>query len=494
MKKATFIFLLFLILPLLTPGTTKANSFDIGPQKINKFGIHLADTTNIEYAAELVNSSGGDWGWVTVVLRKDEQNYQQWQDFFNQLREKHLVPIVRLATEMQNDIWRKPTKRDIDETLNFLSKLNWPIKYRFIVVFNEPNHGKEWGGRANPREYAKIFLYTCRKFKQLSSDFFILLAGPDQAAPHQPPNYYSPQIFYIELTKSTPEILDCMDGLASHSYPNHGFIGSPKDRGWGSIRGYEEELKLLKLLGLKKDLPIFITETGWPHKEGQKISKEFYSASILSKYFEQAFSIWNNDKNIYSFTPFLLYFPEEIFSNFSWLDKNKKPYPFYYATQKIPKKSWSPPQLNRGTITKADLPPLIFPETEYQALIRLRNEGQKIWEDNSFCWETKSSESVIASPLCSIEEQKILPGKEGWFRTTFKIQKTNQSSFDSQKKIKLGWNGVGEITLKRVVNQENITIPLALHKLKKRLIYWYNTSIRKNLSRTRSSTGRAPAS
>ncbi|MGI5826691.1 MAG: hypothetical protein ACOX50_04750, partial [Patescibacteria group bacterium] len=65
--------------------------------KINKFGIHILETTDLEKARELVNSTGGDWGWVTIVIRDDEMDFDKWQNFMDQCREKHLVPLVRIA-------------------------------------------------------------------------------------------------------------------------------------------------------------------------------------------------------------------------------------------------------------------------------------------------------------------------------------------------------------------------------------------------------------
>jgi len=113
----------------------------------------------------------------------------------------------------------------------------------------------------------------------------------------------------------------------------------------------------------------------------------------LNNFFEQAFSIWNTDKKIYSFTPFILYFPHGKFSNFSWVDAEKTPYSFYKITQQIPKKSWWPEQENGGKIEKINLPLFIVPNSPYTAILEIKNTGQQIWgEKGEFCWlpeETK---------------------------------------------------------------------------------------------------------
>ncbi|MCL5090619.1 MAG: hypothetical protein M1514_01270, partial [Patescibacteria group bacterium] len=145
MKKVFFIFLYILsFFSLLWPKSALAE------EKCNKFGIHILEPNELAKAQELVNSSGGDWGWVTVVIRDDDLNYDKWQGFMDQCRERHLIPLVRIATHTVGSSWIKPTKEDAVKWANFLSSLNWPVEDKYVIVFNEPNHAKEWGGEVNP--------------------------------------------------------------------------------------------------------------------------------------------------------------------------------------------------------------------------------------------------------------------------------------------------------------------------------------------------------
>src|SRR3972149_8180571 len=66
----------------------------------NKFGIHIIQATPDEYspAATLVNTNG-DWGYITVLVESKDRNHNKWQEFFNDLRRRHLIPLVRLATQ-----------------------------------------------------------------------------------------------------------------------------------------------------------------------------------------------------------------------------------------------------------------------------------------------------------------------------------------------------------------------------------------------------------
>ena len=134
-------------------------------EKVNKFGIHILDPSDLQKAQELVNSSGGDWGWVTVVIRDDDMNFDKWQAFMNECRERHLVPLVRIATHLEGTNWIKPILEDSQKWAEFLNRLNWPVKDQYVILFNEPNHAKEWGGEVNPKEYARILLDFSSKFK-----------------------------------------------------------------------------------------------------------------------------------------------------------------------------------------------------------------------------------------------------------------------------------------------------------------------------------------
>ena len=172
-------------------------NFIIASESNNKFGIHLAQPhfEDIESSAKLVNSSRGDWGYVTLVLQEDDRKFEKWQEIFNRLRKFHLIPIVRLATKPDGLSWRRPHRDGIDDWVRFLDSLNWVVKKRYIVLFNEPNHGSEWGGEVDAEDYAKTAFEFAKKLKEKKQDFFVMLAGLDASAPQSPPTYQDEEIF-----------------------------------------------------------------------------------------------------------------------------------------------------------------------------------------------------------------------------------------------------------------------------------------------------------
>jgi hypothetical protein len=455
----------------------------------NKFGIHLAQPhlEDLKKAADLVNSSGGDWGYVTLVMQENDRNRQKWQEIFDLLRKHHLIPIIRLATAPSGEDWRRPQVSDVSSWVNFLDSLNWVVKNRYIVLFNEPNHGNEWGGAVDPKNYAEVAFAFAKALKEKNQDFFVMLAGFDASAPHLPPNFYDEEIFLkemltaarelthndnsqknsnqkksrgnLDISSNVPKInrlhifssnlklmtkknilkirsyvnnkkllapfkgeklgvmiaaakkpadkliqraevirksaffdfwesffiknilaqekkdslFDYIDGWASHSYPNPSFSGSPYDFGRGTVRTYQWELNLLRQLGVEKELPVFITETGWERKKltEEQVAQNFKIA------FEQ---IWLPDEKVKAVTPFVLDYQMEPFLGFSWKHQGDDGfYQQYYFVQLILKTKGEPEQIEKGEII-FDLPKELVAKSSYDFFLILKNEGQAIWE------------------------------------------------------------------------------------------------------------------
>src|SRR5258708_39853302 len=114
--------LLFTIFPV---SSAKA-AYDPLSVPNNKIGIHLIspNSSEADSAKNLVNANG-DWGYVTVIIENKDKDHDKWQTFFNQLRRDHLIPLVRIATEVQGQAWRKPSDGEIQQWADFLNSLTW---------------------------------------------------------------------------------------------------------------------------------------------------------------------------------------------------------------------------------------------------------------------------------------------------------------------------------------------------------------------------------
>ena len=331
----------------------------------NRFGIHILEPADIASAAALVNSQGGDWGYVTLIIRENDRDKSKWQSVFDDLRREHLIPLVRLATYSEKNYWVKPDASQIQSWVDFLNSLNWVVANRYVILFNEPNHTLEWGNSLNPSEYSSIVRQFHDALKNASDDFFILPAGLDTAAPNSSTTM-SALNYWRQMYQSDHQIFTLFDGWNSHSYPNSGVSG---------ITSYRTEINNLTDFGLNPNLPIFITETGWTTLNSNNLSNQYL----------QAFTkVWT-DANLVAVTPFILNYSEAPFSQFSWEKPNSTDfYPHYYAVQSLPKIAGRPEQHHSSSLVSNNIPGSLIDNSVYQFSLNFKNTGQSIWNPSDF--------------------------------------------------------------------------------------------------------------
>lgn len=410
MKLFSFLFasLLSLISYLVSPVSTYAVSNPLAAPN-NKYGIHIISATRDEAseAARLVNTNG-DWGYVTVLAESGDRNEGKWQEFFNELRRRHLIPIVRLATKPTGaGVWERPYDGEETAWADFLDKLNWPVKNRYVTIYNEPNHASEWGGSVDPEGFAVVLNRTIDALRGKSGDFFILNPGFDASAPDKAPAYLDEENYLKRMSAAVHGILDKFDGWVSHSYPNPGFTGKPGEVGKGTVRTWEWEQNLLNQLGIKKAYPIFITETGWKHSDGVKVDNSLPDEETVARYYKVAFnSAWASQR-IVAVTPFILNYRDPPFDHFSFKkngdaqifgDASRDYHLPYYVLQEALKTRGRPEQVEKAEFTKLGIEKdgftnyleatssgisVSLPYGEpYNLVVTFKNIGQTIWGDD----------------------------------------------------------------------------------------------------------------
>ena len=413
-------------------------------QENNKFGISLLQpsTEDFQGASDLTNGFEGDWGYVTLVIQENDRDVRKWQDIFEQLRERHLIPLIRLATSPQGEVWRRPEEKDAKEWVSFLNRLNWVVKKRYVILFNEPNHASEWGGEVDPENYGKVALVFAKTFKESGKDYVVMLAGLDAAAPSYPTQFEDSGIFIQKMFNATRYTLhEYLDAWSSHSYPNPGFSGSVWDSGKKSIRGYQYEMSLLKELGIKKYLPVFITETGWIE---EKISED-----VIAENYRAAFTqIWNQDDQVQAVTPFVYKYLSEPFIGFSWV-KDGRYSAQYHLVKELPKQKGNPEQIQSGVI-EISLPTILIARSTYHFSVVIKNIGQAIWrEEDGYSLSIKSNNTEMKTLVSDIQQTK--PFEESRMKITIKTPPKPQTI---QLSLFLNKNGIPIISTK----QHSITI------------------------------------
>lgn len=344
----------------------------------NRYGIHVTEINDIAETADLVNSTNGDWGYLTLVIPDNDLNRGKWQEVFNTMRRKHLIPLVRIATHTEGAAWVIPQEHNIAKWVDFLDSLNWPTENRYVILFNEPNHAKEWGNSIDPAGYANTLMQFSKALKSKSEDFFVLPAGFDASAANDGAAM-DEAAYLTSMKEARPDVFTAIDGWTSHAYPNPGFSGSPFAFGRGTLTTFAWERDLLRSFGVTKRLPIFITETGWQHNSGKYFDARLLDPTTVGSYLQTAAATVWQDPDILAVTPFLFNYQDYPFDHFSWKKLGSSDYyPHYFSYRDIPKTKGIPKQHEAFRFEPALLPESLVVNSTYTLEATILNLGQSI--------------------------------------------------------------------------------------------------------------------
>ncbi|MCB0360534.1 MAG: hypothetical protein KDD44_12885, partial [Bdellovibrionales bacterium] len=317
MKRLPVFLLVLALLLLVHPRATAAT-----------VGIHLLHPQEIDQVRQLfpdTSVQATEPVYVTIPYSLTDLSLrQEWQHFFTTARANNIIPIVRLMTQFQDDVWTVPTRQDVVQLLESLDQYDWPQAERRIIIFNEPNHAAEWGGTVSPTEYADIFSFAASWAHTQSHIYQVLPAALDLSAP-QSNESWDAYAFWSSVYREDPEAFDQMDAWNSHSYPNPEFSAAPYRTGRTSMQGFKQELAWLEQWR-SEPLQVYITETGWQANRA--------TSRYLQQYYTYALQhIWSDDRVI-AVTPFVLKGTPGPFSQFSFLTADDKPTVHFVAFQK----------------------------------------------------------------------------------------------------------------------------------------------------------------
>ncbi len=407
----------------------------------NKFGINsLSPESEINGVADLVNNNG-DWGWVVIVIRKNERDLARWQSVFDSLTQSHLTPIVRIATSVDSQgNWQQPTSEDARAWAQFLSALSWPTKNHYVQVYNEVNHKTEWGGKVDAANYAVELNKTINALKAKNQDFFVLNAPMDLAAGTSQDSLDA-SVFFKTMEVTVPGIFGKLDGWASHSYPNPNFSAPPLKSGRTGIDGYKWELAQINAFA-KKNLPVFITETGWRNSGSEAVG---LTEVDIANYYKTAFEkVWN-DSQVVVVAPFVFNYPDSLFKAFSFKEGENCAL-YCQALKDIFKVQGAPEREDTGQILAFSHSPEVINNSNTKITLEIKNNGNYIWDTNKslklnidatglevvkITWEKKTIyPGQIAKAFIDIKAQKegIMP---------FTLNVTNDDNIIAQKESSL---------------------------------------------------------
>ena len=302
-------------------------SVSVSQAKTPSLGIHILRPDEISQVRQLFSADHWDASqqiFVTIPYSlEDTERTTEWQTFFDTAAQQNIVPIVRLTTRFENSSWQVPTRKDVVTLLESLDAYSWSQPERHIIVFNEVNHAKEWGGTVAPREYADTLAFALDWAHTQKHTYIVLPAALDLSAPQSTVSWDA-YAYWQVVYREQPELFAQLDGWNSHSYPNPAFSASPYRTGRTSLQGFKQELAWVTQW-TDKALPVYITETGWESSKSlNRYLRQYYTYALEN--------IWNDDR-VLAVTPFLLKGDPGPFSGFSFLTGGDEPTVQYLAFQ-----------------------------------------------------------------------------------------------------------------------------------------------------------------
>lgn len=281
----------------------------------NRVGVHILSPDEIEEASKLVNNDNqGSWGYITVPIQATDRDRDKWTRFMKRMGELRLIPIIRVATYGDGPHWIKPGDNDLIDFANFLDELPWPVKNRYVIIFNEVNRADEYGGAVSPEDYTDILSNAIDIFKSRSDKFFILPSALDNAAPNGN-GFMRWDVYLTRMYRRNPDVFSKIDGWNSHAYGNPAFSANPALSGSNKADSFKTDMAFLNQF-TKRKLPVFITEAGW--------SRAVLDDRTIATFYNHAFyNLWNNDQ-VVAVTPFLFFAGTAPFDKFSLLTKDRQ--------------------------------------------------------------------------------------------------------------------------------------------------------------------------
>jgi len=245
----------------------------------------------------------------------------------------------------------------------------------------------------------------------------------------------NPFVFYQTMEAVAPGIFRKLDGWASHSYPNPSFSASPFKSGRNGIDGYRWELSQIAPYLEGKNLPVFITETGWQRKiaDGDGVG---VNENLIANYYKIAFGqVWNDEK-IVAIVPFVFNYPEPLYYSFSFKtntkNSEKKYFNYYFSIKDLTKINGDPEREDKVSDFQTDLPEIIIKGRLKNVNLTMKNVGNYIWNTKDKLKLKIFSQNLELSQI-KWNKDEIHPGEKAI--VTFKLKSNKEGPIPINIKV-----------------------------------------------------------
>jgi len=316
------------------------------------YGMHTfvqdhCDTAHINQQLDWVVHAAGPGAYVKQLLYRIDASTQGpsacWVEFVNGCYDRGLTPIVRLQGHQGSGVWTKPSP-DPNGSYTSLAQAYARVvaglpkrdgQPLYVEVWNEPNLDIEWGGRADPAEYARFLVDVAAAIRALGDARVRILNGGLSPGGDIPPEAF------IDGMATVPGSLWAFDVWAAHPYSDNRPPEQNIHDGTATvyrnltIDSYLLELDRLALHG-RSGLQVLITEAGYALGQdgfwgilGLPPINEPNRADYISRAFRDYWSAW---PEVLGVCPFQLYDPDGVWADWDWYGHQQ-----YHAVAALPK-------------------------------------------------------------------------------------------------------------------------------------------------------------
>ena len=245
----------------------------------NPYGVHafLQDqmsesniSKHLTWARRLTGANGYVKELIYPITTATQGPQPSWVRFVSTCWEKRLIPVLRVATYMENGAWVKPPADAPGDYTSFANAVRRVVQGLpldatlplYVEVLNEPNNNVEWSWQVNPAEYAHVLQDVAAALHSIGPQIRVTNGGLS------PGGSYDNLQFIRAMFAAVPSLGASIDAWATHPYcgdvppeqNNHdGTASNPRM----AIDSYMTELAVLAEYMDISELKIIATEGGF---------------------------------------------------------------------------------------------------------------------------------------------------------------------------------------------------------------------------------------
>lgn len=290
----------------------------------NPYGVHMLSGGSAiqDWASSLIGPGGYCKQLFMGITNGTSGPSGSWVSFVQGCYDRQMIPICRLATNYSNGQWNAPVPNSPGDYSSFAQAVkhvvqglprhnDYPL---YIEILNEVNSPKEWGGDADPWEYAHCLVDCAEAIRSIGDSRIKIMNAGLAGGPG----------FIDDMFDMVPESLWAFDVYAVHSYSlnrppeinRHAGLAGPGDI---CIDSYLDDIAVIESHG-RYGVKVILTETGYALDDQTFTNYPIVNEDNRADYIVRAFrDYWSKWPEVLAVTPFEFLDTGGGWRSFDWI-------------------------------------------------------------------------------------------------------------------------------------------------------------------------------